>query len=91
MNLDALLAAHDTNDDRWQRRLYQKPDGPALWEAMYWRSFRAWRGRTFRQAITLFAKEHEWAWPHPDWKYMPIEPIDLYRQVRDVPIERLRR
>jgi hypothetical protein len=71
------------------RRLYQRPNGPALWERMYWRSRTEKGKRTFRQAAALFAAENHWGWPSASWPYMPVEVGDWYRFVADVPMERL--
>jgi superfamily II DNA or RNA helicase len=71
------------------RRISQKPDGPKLWERMYWRSQTDKGERTFAQAMALYACENNWRWPDPRWPLMPKEEIDRYRLVRDVPRDRL--
>jgi superfamily II DNA or RNA helicase len=71
------------------RRACQHPDGPKLWERMYWRSRRERGRRTFKGAMALFAQENRWAWPDPSWPLMPRQPYDFYQLVENVPIERL--
>jgi superfamily II DNA or RNA helicase len=73
--------------DVWKpRRISTRPDGPKRWKSMYFRSRQPKaKGRTFRAAMALFAKENYFAWPDPTWPYMPIAEIDRYRRVVDVP------
>jgi hypothetical protein len=72
------------------RRICTKPNGPKLWEAMYFRSRTEKGKRTFRQAFDLFARENNWQWPDPSWPFMPAVEGDEWRLVGDVPRERLR-
>ncbi len=66
------------------------PDGPARWKQMYFRSLQPKaNGRSFRAAMALFAYENNWQWPARDWPYMPIDPIDFFKPVRDVPQDTL--
>lgn len=78
-----------TGDIFKPRRISMRPDGPAKWERMYWRSRTAKGSRTFRAAMALFAQENYWQWPDPSWPFMPTEEIDFFRLVGDVPVERL--
>lgn len=71
------------------RRLTTRPNGPALWERMYWRSRTAKGRRTFRAAAALFAQENNWGWPDPSWPLMPKVKRDWFLLVGEVPIERL--
>ncbi len=71
------------------RRTYQAPNGPQLWQRMYYRSCTAKGERTFRQAFALFAYENRWGWPSLDWPLMPRDPLDQFRLVKDVPKEDL--
>ncbi len=70
-------------------RISKKPNGPALWKRMYWRSRSGKGERTFRAASALFAQENEYGWPDPAWPYMPRESEDHFRLVGDVPLQRL--
>jgi superfamily II DNA or RNA helicase len=79
-----------TGDIFVPRRISNRPDGPALWEKMFHRSKTAKGARTFRAAAALFAYENNWGWPSPDWPLMPVQPLDWFRKVGDVPVERLR-
>ncbi len=72
-----------------QRRTYTGTNGPKDWERMYYRSKTEKGRRTFREAMALFAMEHNWGYPSPDWPFMPREPLDHYRFVGDVPREEL--
>jgi superfamily II DNA or RNA helicase len=73
--------------DVWKpRRVYTRPDGPAKWKRMYYRSRQPKaKGRTFRAAMALYATENYFAWPDTRWPYMPIDEFDRYRRVIDVP------
>jgi superfamily II DNA or RNA helicase len=71
------------------RRVSRRPDGPQLWERMYWRSRTEKGRRTFRAAATLFAMENNWCWPDPSWPLMPTNERDWWLLVEDVPRERL--
>lgn len=73
------------------RRVTQKPDGEKIWERMYWRSRTEKGDKTFRAAAALFATENNWGWPDHHWCLMPTDPLDWYRKVKDVPMEKLTR
>ncbi len=76
--------------DVWlPRRVSQKPDGPKLWEQMYWRSRTEKGQRTFRAAMALFAQENDWGWPSRDWPFMPRNDEDFFRLCSEVPMENL--
>jgi superfamily II DNA or RNA helicase len=70
-------------------KVSRKPNGPQLWEKMYYRSKTEKGERTFRAAAALFARENNWAWPDPTWPLMPTNERDWFRLVKDVPQERL--
>lgn len=70
-------------------RVEKRPDKVKDWIAMYFKAKNGKAGMTFAQARTLFASENGWAMPDPEWPYMPVSPLDLYRRVRDVPEEDL--
>lgn len=72
-----------------KRFICQRSDGPAIWERMFWRSRTEKGARTFRAAMALFAQENYWQWPSKDWPFMPIDEMDTFRLVGDVPFERL--
>ena len=71
------------------RRFYKQPNGPAVWERMYYRARSDKWDATFWQAAALFAQENHWGWPDPSWPLMPVEERDWFRRVKDVPRERL--
>lgn len=68
------------------RRVCSKPNGPALWERMYWRSRTENGRRTFKAAEALFAQENNWSWPDRSWPFMPRDPFDFYKLVEKVPM-----
>lgn len=70
------------------RRLCKRNDVEEIWKRMYYRCKS--RGATFRQAEALFAMENYWGWPPRTLPLMPIEPVDFYFPVDQVPWERLR-
>jgi len=72
------------------RRISKDPRGPDIWEKMYWRSRKGKGTRTFRAACALFAIENNWSWPSPDWRFMPVDEMDFFKLVSDVPMERLK-
>jgi len=65
--------------------------GPKKWEKIFWASYKNGKGRTFRNAAILFAKDSNWTWPDPAWPFMPTNPDDFYRACSDVPLDRLTR
>jgi hypothetical protein len=69
-------------------RIHQAPNGPKLWKRIYWRCRKA--NLTFRQAIGLYVIENNGAYPDPTWPLMPIDELDRYRLIADVPMDRLR-
>lgn len=71
------------------RRITHIPLGPAIWERMYWRSRTEKGRRSFAAAAALFAQENYFGWPDRGWPFMPLEDIDFFRLVEDVPFERL--
>lgn len=84
-----------TGDIYRPRTTYSRPDGKAIWEKMFWRSRTEKGARTFRAAMALFARESMergkgYCWPDPTWPFMPVQELDKYRLVADVPRERLR-
>jgi hypothetical protein len=60
-------------------------DGVKAWTGYYFKALRGKSGQTFEQAKALYAKDHHWQYPNPVWPYMPRDPADLFRRVRDVP------
>lgn len=62
------------------------PNTASLWEKMYWRAKNS--RMTFNQAEALFAMEN-YGWPDRGLAYMPLNPIDFFLKVADVPLERL--
>jgi superfamily II DNA or RNA helicase len=77
--------------DVWKpRRIYQRPDGAEKWRRMYYRSLKpAAKNRTFRAAAALFAMENYFQWPDERWPFMPINYLDRYRPVKEVPVDTL--
>lgn len=71
------------------RRISQDPNGPKLWQRMYYRSCTEKGSRSFRAAAALFAQENRWSWPCPTWPLMPKNELDWFRKVADVPREHL--
>lgn len=72
-----------------ERRVTRQPSGREDWIRMFWRSYKKAGSRTFLQAMALFAKEHNWGYPSPDWPLMPKREQDLCRLVTNVPFEDL--
>jgi superfamily II DNA or RNA helicase len=71
------------------RRVYQGPNAAKLWERMYYRSRTEKGQRTFAAAACLFARENRFGWPARNLPLMPVEEMDYFRLVKDVPMERL--
>lgn len=80
---------HLSGDIFRRRRTCRKPNGPQLWERMYWRSKTEKGARTFRQAYALFAQENDWGWPDTSWPFMPRRLADSFKLVGDVPMDDL--
>lgn len=75
-----------TGDIFQERVRKMKPDTERIWEQCYYRMKHC--GRTFRQAEGLFFYENHY-WPPHNLPYMPQDPLDWERRVRDVPREKL--
>jgi DNA repair protein RadD len=71
------------------RSITRRADGPSIWERFYWAARKVKTGRTFSAAAVLFARNHNWQWPSPDWPLMPKIDRDWHRHVSDVPFDRL--
>lgn len=71
------------------RRATQRPDAAEIWRKMYYRAKSKKWNATFNQAAAMFAQENNWGWPPRDLPLMPLDPIDWYRHVSEVPMERL--
>jgi hypothetical protein len=68
-------------------RVDQRPVAVRDWERMYWRARKS--GMTFRQAMGLYAKEHQGHYPASNLPLMPLDERDWHRKVQDVPFGRL--
>jgi hypothetical protein len=75
-----------TGDIFKERVRKMKPDTERIWEQCYYRMKHC--GRTFRQAEGLFFYE-QFYWPPHNLPFMPKDPLDWERRVRDVPREKL--
>jgi DNA repair protein RadD len=84
---DGELVEH--HGDIFKPRRVMQRDGRALWEKMYYRSRTDRGARTFRAAAALFAYENRWQWPDPAWPLMPVNELDWFRLVSEVPHEDL--
>lgn len=69
------------------RRTDTRPDVEKRWERYYWRMKNA--DMTFNQARGLYAYENEWKWPPDGLALMPIDELDWFRRIQDVPMSRL--
>jgi superfamily II DNA or RNA helicase len=77
-----------TGDVLRARRII-KHDAREEWRRYYFRAYNSRNSMTFSQAIGLFAMDHNWQWPNPNWPLMPKDPMDLTRSVASVPKFRL--
>ena len=68
------------------RTIKQKPDTNKHWDACFWRCRKT--GKTFKQAMGLFFREHGY-WPPQNLPNMPREELDWSRKIRDVEKNRL--
>lgn len=69
------------------KRIAQKPSMIQAWEKIFYRCRNS--GRTFAQAIGLFAYEQNGWHPNPEWPLMPTIARDKYRRISDVDKNRL--
>jgi len=69
------------------RRIDQRPELLKDWEKTYYRAKKS--DMTFRQAETLYAKEHKWRYRPRTLPLMPVAERDWHRKVGDVPVSRL--
>jgi superfamily II DNA or RNA helicase len=69
------------------RRISLRADAEKVWERMYYRAKN--KGMTFRQAEALYSRENNYLWPSHEMPLMPRDPLDWFKKVIDVPVERL--
>jgi superfamily II DNA or RNA helicase len=81
-----------TGDAIRPRFVKQKPDTQKIWTKLYHgcANSKKKRGVSFIQAEALFLREHGY-YPPRTLNFMPTRDIDWLRQIRDVPMGRLRR
>lgn len=84
---DGRLVEHEGEVFR-RRREKVLPNTEHVWRQCYERAKRARKGMTFNQAIGLFFYENHY-YPPRSMPFMPTEPMDWFRKVKDVPANRL--
>lgn len=67
----------------------RRPDTAELWERTFWQMRNAKKGKTFREAVGWFVQQHGYR-PPRDLPYMPVDDLDWFRKIRDVPVGKLR-
>lgn len=77
-----------------KRAIDQRPGAEKNWEKVYWSTVKsknpAVLRKSFKEIIGWYQTQNDWQYPNPNWKFMPVEPVDLFRRVIDVPMHRLR-
>src|SRR5690606_21740616 len=66
-----------------ERKVSEAPQAHKNWEGCYWRCKKT--GKTFAQAVGLFARENKGLYPGNDFPLMPKSRGDWNRKVADVP------
>lgn len=80
-----------TGDIFEPRRVAKFQGAEGLWIRTYWRCRKAKKPMTFRQAFGLYASQYHWQWPNQEeWKFMPLQDSDVYREIASVPMDQLR-
>lgn len=90
VQIDGTLKMIDSSLFR-KRAVDTTDGGPKRWEKCYWIAYHSKTKMTFQQAIGLYQRDNFWKYPDSQWPFMPIETLDLFRRVCDVPRDRLRR
>lgn len=72
------------------RRTYEKPDVQRVWDRSYHQAKNSRNKMTFNQAAGYFAYNNYFRYPPRNLKNMPINELDWFLPVADVPKERLR-
>jgi hypothetical protein len=88
VSTDGELKMH-SGDVFAPRRICKRPGAEKIWERMYWRSRTEKGARTFAAAFAMFARENYYQYPDPSWPFMPLNELDVFRLVADVPMNRL--
>lgn len=89
VQLDGSLKQIDAT--LYRKRSIDTRDGAKEnWIKCYWRAFKSKNGMNFRSAMALYQAENSWQYPDPNWPFMPIETVDFFRKVSEVPRSRLR-
>ena len=85
---DGTIREHEGDIYR-PRVTVKKADTEQLWERMYYRAKNSRNEMTFKQARGHFFKEQHY-YPPETLRLMPLDELDWYRTVKDVPVARLR-
>ena len=85
---DGTIREHEGDSYR-PRVTVKKDDTERLWERMYYRAKNSRNEMTFKQARGHFFKEQHY-YPPETLRLMPLDELDWYRTVKDVPVARLR-
>jgi superfamily II DNA or RNA helicase len=88
MQRDGTLREH-TGDIFKPRRIKELPNTSKIWTQCYYRAKNSRNRMTFNQAEALFFLENYY-YPPRSMPLMPVNPMDWYASVVDVPRERLR-
>lgn len=75
------LTGSEKSEAEWQRRV----------KAARYSKRASMDTRTFAQLEVSFARDNNWKYPSRGLAGMPLDPIDFFRPVKDVPPERLRK
>jgi hypothetical protein len=70
------------------RKICERPEGPRIWENIFWRARSKKWNATFRQAEALFFNEN-YSWPNRSWPLMPKDDLDFGRKAGDMPFHKL--
>lgn len=77
-----------TGDIMKPRRIKMEPNTETIWRQCYMRAKNSKNGMTFKQAEGLFFYENHY-YPPRTLSFMPVDPLDWERKVRDVPTDKL--
>lgn len=87
VQLDGSLEEHE-RDIYKPRRVREFNNTESIWVRCYHRALRSRNGMTFRQAEGLFFYENHY-YPPRTLRFMPVNEMDWFSRVCDVPPERL--
>jgi DNA repair protein RadD len=75
----------------YRARSIDKREGAVKnWKGLYWGWLKTKKfDKTFREMIAFYQTQNNWQYPDPSWPFYPKHSVDIFRKVKNVPMDRL--